>query len=370
LGQRNIGGTFHLADTRKETDLSQNVLKMGIVGMTSDHIWRSMGPNLAALPAVDLVTGAEPYQELRDRAVARFGLQSVYEDYRDMFANEELDAIVVCSDSGAKADIVEESAAHGVHVYLDKPMSATLAQADRIVAAAEGSGIKVMVAYHAYFSAATGRIQQWLNDGMIGQVYLGRAMAGHGGPREFGCSEYFCEWLFDKDKNGGGAFVDVGCYSVSTMLDHLGGVEEVSAFTTQMGIRDYLPPGVEDNSVAILRFKSGAMGVIDAKWGQVGRMPMRSSYHGTEGTILMTSGGISLYSTRVLPDDLQGWVEIPMGREPRPGIGTEAAHFVNQVLADAPFEGAVSLRGARATQEVIEAVYRSAETGKVVKLPL
>src|SRR5207249_9158095 len=49
--------------------------------------------------------------------------------------------------------------------------------------------------------------------------------------------------------------------------------------------RDYLPSDVEDNSVAILRFASGALGVIDAKWGQVGPAPVRTSFHGTRGTL-------------------------------------------------------------------------------------
>jgi len=349
--------------------LTKRVLKMGVVGMTSDHVWR-MAANLAALPTVELITGAEPYEELRQRAQGRYHLSTAYEAYRDMFANEELDAIVVCSDNAAKADIVEEAAKHGVHVYLDKPMSATLAQADRIVAASEGSGIKVMVAYHPYFSASYAKVEEWLEQGLIGDVYLARALTGHAGPKEFGCSEYFCEWLFDKEKNGGGAFVDVGCYVVSTMVDCLGEAEEVSAFTTQMGIRDYLPPDVEDNSVAILRFKSGALGIIDAKWGQVGGMAFRSSYHGTEGTITASRTELRVYSRKVLRADLQGWVGIPMGRAPRPGVGTEAECFVNYVLEGKPFEGAVSVSGARAAQEVIEAVYLSAETGKVVKLPL
>jgi len=342
---------------------------MGVVGMTSDHVWY-MARNLAELPTVELITGAEPYEELCQQAQERFHLNTVYGDYREMFAKEELDAIVFCGDSAAKADVVEEAAQYGVHVYLDKPMSATLAQADRIVAASEGSGIKVMVAYHPYFSAAYARVGEWLQQGLIGDVYLARALTGHAGPKEFGCSKYFCEWLFDKEKNGGGAFVDVGCYVVSSMVDYLGEVEEVSAFTTQMGIRDYLPPDVEDNAVAILRFKNGTLGIIDAKWGQVGGMPFRSSYHGTEGTITASRTEARVYSRKVLPADLQGWVGIPMGRAPRPGVGTEAECFVNYVLEDKPFEGAVSISGARAAQEVIEAVYRSAETGKTVKLPL
>jgi predicted dehydrogenase len=349
--------------------LTKKALKMGVVGMTSDHVWY-MAPNLAALPTVDLITGAEPYEELRQQARERFHLDTVYGDYDEMLAKEGLDAIVVCGDSGSKADIVEEAAQHGVHVYLDKPMSATLAQADRIVAASEASGIKVMVAYHPYFSAAYARVGEWLDQGLIGDVYLARALTGHAGPKEFGCSEYFCEWLFDKEKNGGGAFVDVGCYVVSSMVDYMGDVEEVSAFTTQMGTRDYLPPDVEDNAVAILRFKSGALGVIDAKWGQVGGMPFRSSYHGTEGTITSGRAEARIFSRKALPEDLQGWVGVQMGRAPRPGVGTEAECFVNYVLEDKAFEGAVSMEGGRAAQEVIEAVYQSASSGKAVKLPL
>ena len=210
---------------------------MGIVGMTSDHVWR-MAANLAALPPVELVTGADPHEELRQEVQERFNLKTVYQDCGEMLEKEEVDAILACGDNAGKADIVEEAAGHGVHVYQDKPMSATLAQADRIVAAAEESGIKVMVAYHGYFSASYGKIKEWLDEGKIGDVYLARATIGHAGPKEIGCSKYFCGWLFDKEKNGGGTFVDEGCYTVSVLLDYPGPVEEVASFMAQMGWRD------------------------------------------------------------------------------------------------------------------------------------
>ena len=126
----------------------------------------------------------------------------------------------------------------------------------------------------------------------------------------------------------------------------------------------------EDNSVAILRFRSGALGVIDSKWGQIGSMPFGSSYHGTEGTVLAGWTNLSLYSRKALPEELRGWVELPGARAPRPGVGSEPEYFVRCLLEGTAPEGAVSPRGARATQEVIEAAYRSASTGQVVKLPL
>jgi predicted dehydrogenase len=346
-----------------------DTLRIGIVGMTSDHVW-GMGSRLAAIPGVELITAADPHEELQQRAQERFGLRSVYAEDTEMYANEQVDAILVCSDNAAKAGIVAEAARQGVHVYQDKPMAATLEQADRMIAAAEDAGIKLMVGYHNYFSAAYGTTKDWMAEGRIGDVYLARALIGHAGPVEVGCDPYFCEWLFDKEKNGGGTFIDEGCYAISAFLDYLGPVEAVSAFMNQIGFRDYLPADVEDNSVAILRFRNGTLGVLDSKWGQIGSMPFGSSYHGTEGTILVGRGGLSLYSRTALPEELQGWVEVAAARAPRPGVGSEPEYFVNCVREDKPIEGPVSPRGARATQEVIEAAYRSADSGQVVTLPL
>ena len=363
-------------------------LRFGIVGMSSDHVW-NMGDGLAALPEVELVTGAEPYPELRERATKQWGLKSTYEDYETMLDREEVDAILVCGDNASKADIAEAAARRGVHVYQDKPMAATLAQADRILRAVESSGITLMVAYHSAFNPSYAPVKQLLQEGGIGRVYLARGVTGHGGPVEFGCSRYFCEWLFDRERNGGGTFVDEACYLVDNFVDYFGAIVEVSAFTAQIGHRDYLPADVEDNSVAILRFANGALGVIDAKWGQVGPAPVRTSYHGTQGTLINSVRGTELYST-ANPTVPQDWEPIDLSSQPSHGRapanlrgwrapdrrvgygpgGLEQRYFVDCVLNKRPIEGATSPKVARDVQEVIEAVYRSAQSGQAVRLPL
>ncbi|MBI3971970.1 MAG: Gfo/Idh/MocA family oxidoreductase [Chloroflexi bacterium] len=362
-------------------------LRFGIVGMTSDHVW-GMGDGLAALPEVELVAGAESYAELRERATHQWGLQRTYADFEKMLDAEELDAILVCGDNASKADVAEGAARRKVHVYQDKPMAATLAQANRILRAAEESGITLMVAYHSAFSPIYDAVKRLLDAGAIGRVYLARGVTGHGGPVEYGCSPYFCEWLFDKRRNGGGTFVDEACYLVNAFVDYLGAVTEVSAFTAQIGHRDYLSPDVEDNSVAILRFAGGALGVIDAKWGQVGPAPARTSYHGTQGTVI-NGATTDVYSTADpappagwepvevpargggrTPANLKGW-RAPSGRDAGAGRGgREQRYFVDCLLAGRPVEGAGSPRVARVVQEVIEAVYRSAGSGRAVRLPL
>src|SRR5438094_3768691 len=155
-------GNLRMAETRK--------LRFGIAGMTSDHVW-SMGDGLAALAEVEMVAGAEPYAELRERAARQWRLQRTYEEFGAMLEREELDALLVCGDNAGKAEIAEAAARRGIHVYQDKPMAATLAQADRILRAAESSGITLMVAYHSAFSPTYDRVQQLLSARTIGRAY-------------------------------------------------------------------------------------------------------------------------------------------------------------------------------------------------------
>lgn len=347
--------------------MAEKKLRMGIAGMVNDHVW-FMADAAHAEPTCELVSAAEPAEELREKAVARYGVKTTYATYEEMFDKEQLDAVLICSDNADKVKIVTLAAQHKVHCYVDKPMSAFLSEADEMVRVARAAGIKMMIAYHPYFGTVYNTAKSWIKGGRIGQVYLAKASIGHAGPREINLSKYFCEWLENRKRAGGGAFVDEAGYVISTFMDYLGPITEVSAFMNQQGWRDYLDVDVEDNSVAILKFASGALGMIDSKWGQIGRMPFSQSFHGTEGTLLSGFDSLRVYTRIGVPKDMQGWIDVPTPREPR---GTfEAKRFIDTVLAGGDFESVISPEGARDVQEVIEAAYISAEKGEIVKLPL
>jgi predicted dehydrogenase len=358
-------------------------LRFGVVGLTSDHVW-GMGDELAALPEVRLVGAADGVPELREEAARRWSLDRVHDSYEALLDEARPDAILVCCDNAGKAPVVEAAAARGVHVYQDKPMAATLAEARRSGEAAAAGGIALMVAYHRAFDPIYEEVGTLLREGAVGQVYLARGVIGHGGPLESGCSEYFSGWLFDAAKNGGGSFIDEGCYLIDQFVDQLGPIVEVGAFTAQMGVREYLPEGVEDNAVAILRFRSGALGVLDARWGQVGPAPVLTSFHGTGGTLSNRPGSWELYSTSggVAPPSAWERVEadgtagmhgaFPEGMaawrravSPRPR-GAEQRWFVDRLLRHEPIRGAASPDVALHVQAVIEAAYESARTGRTV----
>jgi predicted dehydrogenase len=236
-----------------------------------------------------------------------------------------------------------------------------------------------MVAYHHSFNPWYEDLSRVLREGLLGSVYLARGAVGHAGPRESGCSEEFCAWLFDGHRNGGGSFADEGCYLVAEFTERLGRITEVSAFTAQMGHRRYLPPDVEDNAVAILRFASGALGLIDAKWGQVGPAPVLTSYHGADGTLSIHSDRAELAIRRPAepgpgwqPEDLSGEVRTWRRDQPRPPDsgwdGREQDYFLRHLEPAREVTGLCGPAAALHVQEVIDAVYTSAKLGRAIRV--
>jgi predicted dehydrogenase len=258
-------------------------------------------------------------------------------------------------------------------------MGASLGQARRIHAAVSAAGVRLMIAYHHTFNPFYDDLSRLLRDGALGTVYLARGAVGHAGPRETGCSDEFCAWLFDGRRNGGGSFADEGCYILAEFIDRLGRIVEVSAFTAHIGHRSYLPPDVEDNAVAILRFGSGALGLIDAKWGQAGPSPVLTSYHGLDGTLSILPDRAELAVRRPAepgpgwqPVDLSGEIRSWRRDQPRPPDagwdGREQDAFLRHLDPVGPVEGPSGPAAALHVQEVVEAVYTSARTGRAIRV--
>jgi predicted dehydrogenase len=353
--------------------------RFGLVGLSSDHVWQ-MGDGLAAQPDVQLVAAADADSGLSRKAAARWGLASTFSSQDELLAAEKVDALLVCCDNAAKADVVESAARRGVHVYMDKPLAASPDQARRIETAVRVSGIVLMIAYHHIFYPLYEASSRVLHDGLLGNVYLARGAIGHSGPREFGCSDEFCAWLFDADRNGGGCFADEGCYVIAEFIERLGRIVEVSAFMAQIGSHPYLPPEVEDNAVVILRFSSGGLGVIDAKWGQVGPAPIFTSYHGVDGTLSIYAGRAELAVQR--PSEpgpaweptadtgsIRSWKRFAPHCAEAGWGGREQRLFLDHLRSGEPVEGAAGLAAALHVQEVIDAAYKSVRTGRSIRIP-
>jgi len=122
-------------------------------------------------------------------------------------------------------------------------------------------------------------------DGAVGEVFQLSHRGGHAGPREYGCSPQFCEWLYDPHRNGGGALVDYCGYGAVLCRLALGRPLAVTAVTPPTPRK----PGLvaEDGAIVVLTYPR-ALGLLEASWTQIGGEPaLAMTVYGERGTLIV-----------------------------------------------------------------------------------
>ena len=338
--------------------MSKDKHRVGVVGMVHDHVW-GLAKSFAACPQADLVAAADPNEPLRSRIRHEFGVQALYADWREMLDKEELSVALITTENSAAADVAEAAAPKGIHLIVEKPMAATLEQADRMLAAASSAGVQLLVNWATAWRPNTVKAVELVAGGAIGQVFNVRVRMAHAGPRELGCSPYFYGWLYDAEKNGAGAFMDYCCYGAAFCRHLLGMPNAVTAVAGRL-VKDDIP--VDDNGILLMIYDK-AFAAAEASWTQV------PHYHdtvilGSEGT-LITDGGRLLMATESAAEPKE--VELPS----MPAGQTNGPEYLLQCIdTGQQVEGMCSARVGRDAQEILEAGLMSAEGGRRIELPL
>lgn len=334
--------------------------RVGVAAMVHDHGWGELG-HWKAQPNVELVAAGDVNASLRERAQRDYDIPKVYDSWQEMLENEELDIVQAASENNVCADIVEACAAKGIHVISEKPMAATLAQAERMLKAATEAGILLMVNWPTAWVPAVQEWERRLIAGEIGTITYMKYRSAHNGPKEIGCDPHFWQWLYDAEKNGAGALMDYCCYSADYNARFLG------LPTTVMGMRgvfvkDYPVP--DDNAIIVMQY-AHAFGVAEASWTQTvsyaeGANPVA---YGTNGSLAVSGNKVILQR----PGQETEIIEAPPTEAPRRNAPEYLLHCLQ---TGKPIEGFCSARVSRDAQEILEAGLRSAETGQTQMLPL
>jgi len=347
--------------------VTEQTLGMGVIGCGgiahAAHL-----PNIVKNPRARLVAVADIDRDRANATAEQWGCAG-YGDYQELLANPEVDAVCVTSWAAAHAESVIAAAEAGKHILCEKPIAIKLEDADAMVAAADRAGVKFTMGYQTRFGVGAPLVKQILDDGLIGKV-MGLNVVG------VGPSSHGAPWFLKRELSGGGVLMDWGIYTAFNLNWWLGPVERVFAtsaiFRKEVMVRGELLTDldVEDTVAAHLTFRSGAMGSWYSAWA-VKTGHSTTSIDGSEGSILMGKGeGVNLYSTQLGdPDHLRGWRTIPAVE---PSLITlhyrKIEHLVDAVLDDKP----LVMTGAdgRDALELVLAIYRSAELGQPVTLPL
>jgi predicted dehydrogenase len=201
-------------------------LKIAVAGLQHAHIWLNLGAMLKGNP-VQLVGVADAAPEQREwaRNSAPVGYTRgqpgplvpdeslIFTDWKKMIDQTKPDIVWAFTPTNEHLDVVRYCAPKGIHVMMEKPLAATYEQALEIQALARKYHVLVMVNYGSTWQPAQYAIKAAIDAGEIGPVWRLHAMTGSGGPGNPKNSA-FAAWLADPVKNGGGALMDFGCYSV------------------------------------------------------------------------------------------------------------------------------------------------------------
>src|SRR5213593_2937177 len=203
-------------------------LNVGVLGLSHDHVWG----NLAALAAGHhgrLVAAADPDAGLRDRLRALHGAVATHDTFDAVLERRDLDAVLVFSDNRTSAELGVRALGRRLPVMLEKPMAADLAGARALLAAARTAGVPLMVNWPTAWRPALRHGLTLALEGAVGAPVQLSHRGGHAGPREFGCSPQFCDWLYDPRRNGGGALIDYCGYGAVLCRLVLGRPQAVTA---------------------------------------------------------------------------------------------------------------------------------------------
>lgn len=208
-----------------------------------------------------------------------------YDDVNELLARADIDAVIVDTPTSMHRDVMVAAAKAGKHIFTEKVVATTLRECNEIVEAVRQAGVKLTVSLPRLNHAYTLAVQEILSQGLLGELTLVRTRLSHNGAVPSDRSTY--GWLpphfYNLEQCGGGAMIDLGCHPMYLARLFLGMPSSVTASYGYVTGRE-----VEDNAVAVLRYNSGALAVVEA--GFVNRFsPFVIEVHGTEGSLLYST---------------------------------------------------------------------------------
>ncbi len=188
-------------------------------------------------------------QELADK----YGIEKVYADYKEMLADKDIDAVLVCSSTDTHADISIEAAKAGKHVFCEKPVDLTPEKVKAVIDAVAEAGVKLQVGFNRRFDHNFAHVRSLINEGKVGNLELIKITSRDPEPPP---AEYAAV--------SGGMFLDMTIHDFD-MARFLAGsdVTEVYASATCLVDPAIGEAGDVDTAIINLKFENGALGVID-----------------------------------------------------------------------------------------------------------
>jgi predicted dehydrogenase len=341
-------------------------VKVGLIGSQFGATLHIEG--FAKVAEAEVVAAASPNQAHVEEFARRHHIPDAYTDHRRLLERPDIQLVCVAVPNYLHCGMVEEIAAAGKHVVIEKPLAMNLAEADRMIAACRQAGVLLMYAECLCFAPKYVRAKQLVDEGAIGKAYWIRQYEKHWGPHS--------AWFWDVDRSGGGAIFDMGCHGFE-FARWMFGKPKVKSVTAQCGTYVHQhKTRADDYGVFLVEFENGCMAQVEDSWSKPGGIEDAAEIFGTQGVIycdicrgssslVYSQGGFGYAVEKA--DSTKGWNHVIYEENWQYGYPQELQHFVDCVLGRAqPLE---SGEDGRAVLEVMFAAYESAATGRRINFP-
>ncbi|ULL17031.1 gfo/Idh/MocA family oxidoreductase [Paenibacillus sp. H1-7] len=239
-----------------------------------------------AVEEAELVAVCES-DEGKGRAFADKHGGRLYLKFEDMLQNDEIEVVCICTPSGYHAEQTIRAARAGKHVVVEKPMAILIEDAHRMIQECRQQGVLLATIFPRRMSPAAQYVKQFIADGRLGKLSLCDAYV-----KIYRSQQYYdsAGWRGTWHIDGGGSMMNQGIHTVDLLQWLVGPVESVyGRASTQLRQIE-----VEDTAVSLLRFRNGAMGVMEITTTVYPDLGQRLEIHGERGTIVYKEDDIEL----------------------------------------------------------------------------
>jgi len=288
-----------------------------------------------------------------------------YSCLHEMMKNEKIDVVVVLTESGVHAQHTMELAPYGAHIMVEKPMALTLDDADKMIEACDTNGVKLFVVKQNRFNVPVVQLRKALEDGRFGKLIMGTVRVRWCRPQSYYDQDSWRgTWAYD-----GGVLTNQASHHVDLLEWMMGDVESVFA-RSKTALVDI---EAEDTAVVILKFRNGALGVIEATTAiRPKDLEGSLSVLGEKGSVEIGGFAVNEMKTWNFSEPLDDDDEVIDKYSVNPpnvyGFGHQAYYeHVIDCLNNKTAQLVDGLQG-RKSLELINAIYESIETGKEISL--
>ncbi len=365
--------------------------KLG-VGVLGAHAWAEKAhlPGYAAYDRANLVAICDIVPERARLMADKFGIKKVYSDPQELINDPEVEMVDVCTPTDTHLPLSLAAIEAGKHVLSEKPLAHDARDAFAAARAADAAGVRTKLGFTFRYSPAVRQLQAWIKDGTLGEIFH-----VHG-------FEQNSQWLdpefplrqvsagADWNKLIPSSIVGYGSHLVDLVRWCAGEfgsvVSTMKNFVPERVVRGYEGMQrikIEDGTVALVEFASGAQGTLQTSYIAVGNYPgVELRVYGSKGAAvarLISEYGVAETLHFATPDDVEfRKFDLPESALP-PGTTLNTPwpelyyrnlvrHFVDEILDDTEAE-CTFYDGAK-SQEIVNAVVRANDERRWVDLPL